>query len=49
MALKKRLKLTELHDHEAAIKYLAWNKNQWISFDDEITLKAKVKFANEKG
>ncbi|KAH7303662.1 glycoside hydrolase superfamily [Stachybotrys elegans] len=37
------------HDQEAAIKYMTWDENQWISFDDAETLKQKVDWANNIG
>lgn len=36
-------------DQVAGVKYLAWGGGQWVSFDDEETLKQKVEFANAQG
>ncbi|KAK4118089.1 glycoside hydrolase family 18 protein [Parathielavia appendiculata] len=36
-------------DRENAIKYFRYDDNQWVSFDDEETLRWKVEFANEQG
>ena len=36
-------------DRENAIKYFRYNKDQWVSYDDEETLKWKVEFANSQG
>ncbi|GME43871.1 Glycosyl hydrolases family 18 [Neofusicoccum parvum] len=37
------------HDKENAVKYITWNKDQWVSYDDQETFQQKVKFANEQG
>jgi chitinase len=36
-------------DKEAAVKYFAWDSNQWISYDDADTFAQKVDWANEVG
>ncbi|KAH7304437.1 hypothetical protein B0I35DRAFT_495191, partial [Stachybotrys elegans] len=36
-------------DRENAIKYFRYDDDQWVSYDDEETLKWKVEFANSKG
>ncbi|PLN83775.1 glycosyl hydrolases family 18-domain-containing protein [Aspergillus taichungensis] len=41
--------LTPVYDKEFAIKYIVWNDNQWISYDDQQTFQQKIKFANKKG
>ncbi|KAL2869898.1 glycosyl hydrolases family 18-domain-containing protein [Aspergillus lucknowensis] len=41
--------ITPVYDKENAIKYLIWDENQWISYDDQQTFQQKIKFANEKG
>lgn len=33
-------------DETAAVKIVTWGGNQWVSYDDEETLKAKVDYAN---
>ncbi|KAK3299587.1 chitinase [Chaetomium fimeti] len=35
-------------DEKAAVKIVTWGGNQWVSYDDESTLKTKVDYANEK-
>ncbi|CAG8971988.1 hypothetical protein HYALB_00003326 [Hymenoscyphus albidus] len=37
------------HDKEAGVKYITWKGDQWVSFDDEETFKAKIDFANKLG
>jgi chitinase len=32
---------------EDAIKYMVWNTDQWVSYDDEETLKMKLDYANK--
>ncbi|KAJ5326544.1 hypothetical protein MYU51_014673 [Penicillium brevicompactum] len=38
-----------VYDKENAIKYLVWDENQWISYDDQQTFQQKIKMFNEKG
>jgi len=35
-------------DSQAAVKELVFDTNQWVSYDDEETLKVKVGYANGK-
>ncbi|KAK9772778.1 putative chitinase [Seiridium cardinale] len=35
-------------DKEAAVKWITWDSNQWISYDDEDTFDQKRKFANSR-
>ena len=37
------------HDTEAAVKYMTWDTNQWIAFDDSESFKQKVDWANSVG
>jgi len=41
-------KLTPTLDEKAGVKFVAYNETQWVSFDDEETIKLKQKFANER-
>ncbi len=36
-------------DSDNAIKYFRYRDDQWVSFDDEETLRWKVQFANSQG
>lgn len=47
--LKKNPSIKPVHDKDAAVKYLAWDKDQWISYDDADTFKQKVEWANSMG
>ncbi|KOS36455.1 hypothetical protein ACN38_g12803 [Penicillium nordicum] len=38
-----------VYDKENAIKYLVWDENQWISYDDQQTFQQKIKLFNKKG
>lgn len=38
-----------IHDDDAAVNYFLYGDDQWISYDDEKTFKAKVDFANSVG
>ena len=48
-AIREEYKLDSYHDEEAAVKYIAWGRDQWIAFDDRDTLKQKIDFASSKG
>jgi chitinase len=37
------------YDETAGVKYFEWSYNQWASYDDVVTLKQKVDFANKQG
>jgi chitinase len=41
--------LKPVHDKEAAVKYITFDKDQWVSFDDKDTMKQKVQWANSVG
>jgi chitinase len=45
----KQDNLTPYYDKENAVKYITWNKDQWVSYDDEETFQQKIKFANNLG
>ncbi|KAM7212522.1 putative glycosyl hydrolases family 18 protein [Rhypophila decipiens] len=45
----KTHKLTPVHDNVAAVKYITWNQNQWVSYDDAETFKQKIDWANNEG
>lgn len=36
-------------DRDAAVKYLVYDNNNWVSFDDETTFKIKIDYANKMG
>lgn len=38
-----------IHDEEAAVKYMTWDTNQWISFDDAETFQEKLNWAKDVG
>lgn len=38
---------TATMDNEAAVKWITWDSNQWVSYDDGETVQMKVKAANE--
>lgn len=41
--------LTPYHDEEAAVKYITWGGDQWVSYDDFDTFQQKIDFANGLG
>jgi chitinase len=38
---------TPVLDKTAAVKYITWDTNQWVSYDDDETLKMKINYANK--
>ncbi|KAF8457862.1 glycosyl hydrolases family 18-domain-containing protein [Kalaharituber pfeilii] len=49
MHIIKEHNLTPFYDKKSQVKYIVWNQDQWVSYDDEETFKAKIKFANALG
>ena len=47
--MKKIYQFDVMFDKDAATKYIAYDDNQWVSYDDAETLKMKVDFANQVG
>lgn len=45
----KQHKLKPYHDKVAGVKWITWNNDQWVSYDDVETFKQKIKFANDQG
>ncbi|KAJ2985874.1 hypothetical protein NUW58_g5301 [Xylaria curta] len=45
----KEHKLKPYHDKKAGVKWINWNQDQWVSFDDADTFKQKIDFANDQG
>ena len=41
--------LKPVYDKENAVKYVVWDQDQWVSYDDEDTFKQKIEFANKLG
>ncbi|KAL8788604.1 MAG: hypothetical protein Q9195_007199 [Heterodermia aff. obscurata] len=44
----KSKNLNPVHDQKAGLKWISWDSNQWVSFDDEDTFKQKRDFANSR-
>ncbi|KAI4174699.1 MAG: hypothetical protein LQ343_002070 [Gyalolechia ehrenbergii] len=44
-----RKEFTPYYDKENAVKYIVWNNDQWVSYDDEETLKQNIDVANKLG
>lgn len=42
-------KLKPEYDKKNAVKYIVWDQDQWVSYDDEETFKQKIEFANKLG
>ncbi|KAK6950778.1 hypothetical protein Daesc_007303 [Daldinia eschscholtzii] len=47
--LKQIPGLKPVHDEKAAVKYLVFDKNQWVSYDDAETFEQKIAWANSIG
>ena len=48
-AIIKEHNLKPHYDKEAGVKYITWNSDQWVSYDDAETFTQKIKFANDRG
>ena len=42
-------KLKPIYDRDSAVKYIVWDQDQWVSYDDQETFKQKIEFANKLG
>lgn len=47
--LKQNPSLKPVHDEAAAVNYLVFDNDQWVSYDDDVTFKQKVDWANSVG
>lgn len=47
--MKKIYGYTPQYDKDAGVKYFAYNTDQWVSYDDIVTLQQKVDYANKQG
>lgn len=45
----KQRGLRPVHDTVAAVKWITWDRDQWVSYDDAETFKQKIDFANAEG
>lgn len=49
-AIKSRdTTIKAVHDNNSAVNYAVFDKNQWVSYDDERTFKQKLHWANDIG
>ncbi|KAK8067767.1 glycoside hydrolase family 18 protein [Apiospora saccharicola] len=39
---------TESYDEEAGVKWMQWDSNQWVSYDDGVTMQQKMNLANQR-
>ncbi len=46
---KKRATITPTHDSVDAVNYFTFDDNQWVSYDNAVTFKQKVDWANSVG
>lgn len=49
MDLISQKNLSPYYDKEAQAKYVVWDNDQWVSYDDADTFQAKIDFANNLG
>ncbi|KAL3439807.1 hypothetical protein BJX65DRAFT_68290 [Aspergillus insuetus] len=49
MDIKDKYNLSPVYIKEHAVKYITWNQDQWVSYDDRETIQQKIKFANHLG
>ncbi|WQF79589.1 Putative glycoside hydrolase family 18, catalytic domain, glycoside hydrolase superfamily [Colletotrichum destructivum] len=49
MEIIRTKKLKPVHDKEAGVKYITWNTDQWMSYDDKETFEQKKDLAKELG
>lgn len=47
--IMKSKDLSPEFDKSAGVKWIAWDSDQWVSFDDADTFKLKMDFANSLG
>ena len=48
-AKSKRATIEPTHDEEGAVKYMKYDDDQWVSYDDKVTFKQKIDWANKVG
>ncbi|KAK2850539.1 hypothetical protein FQN49_005565, partial [Arthroderma sp. PD_2] len=48
-SLEGRGSIKPFHDKESGVKYITYDQDQWVSFDDADTFKQKKEFAKELG
>ncbi|RMD40214.1 hypothetical protein DV735_g4912, partial [Chaetothyriales sp. CBS 134920] len=49
MEIIKNKKIKPVHDKAAGVKYITWNTDQWVSYDDADTFKQKKDLAKDLG
>ncbi|KAI2643596.1 carbohydrate-binding module family 18 [Xylaria nigripes] len=49
MEITRNKKLKPVHDKEAGVKYITWNSDQWVSYDDADTFEEKKDLAKDLG
>ncbi|SPJ79175.1 related to chitinase [Fusarium torulosum] len=49
MDIIEKYDLTPYWDKDAAVKYVTWGGDQWVSYDDKDTIQQKIEFANALG
>ena len=49
MQIIDQYSLEPYYDQVDEVKYVTWNSDQWVSYDDKDTFQAKIDFANKAG
>lgn len=49
MQIIEQESITPYYDVDAAVKYITWSGNQWVSYDDQQTFQQKIEYANRIG
>ncbi|KAI0141566.1 hypothetical protein GGR57DRAFT_487122 [Xylariaceae sp. FL1272] len=47
--IRDQYNLVTVDDDKAKVNYFTYNQDQWVSYDDVTTLRAKIDYANENG
>jgi chitinase len=49
MEIINKYNIKPTYDKESGVKWISWNTNQWVSYDDQDTIQQKIKYANDLG
>ncbi|KAL3442260.1 glycosyl hydrolases family 18-domain-containing protein [Aspergillus insuetus] len=49
MEIKNKYNIKPTYDKESGVKWISWNTNQWVSYDNQDTIQQKIKYANDLG
>jgi chitinase len=49
MEIINKYNIKPTYDKESGVKWISWNTNQWVSYDDQDTIQQKIKYTNALG